>query len=241
MPINPERSLIISYLSMRRLIGGLGILLPLIVVMGGVLFGRTELQGSISGYYYTNMRDCFVGILSGVAFFLLSYKGYERVDDVVANLGGVFALGMIIFPTSMFSGQPVKVGVFLLTDDVSELLHVSFGGLFFLALSFISLFLFTRHSPGLIGKEKRRRNFIFRACGIVMLLAITCIAIYTAFLRSTFLTAYYPVLILECVALFAFGISWIVKGNTLFKDQKYVDQLIRKPSRIRALYEALNE
>ncbi|HUI64198.1 MAG TPA: DUF998 domain-containing protein [Bacteroidota bacterium] len=220
MSTHRERSLIVSHLAMRRLIGVLGISLPFIVILGGFIQGGSDLQGSISGYYYTNMRDCLVGILSGVALFLLSYRGYELIDDIVANLSGVFALGMIIFPTAMFSGKVVRVGMFLIADNISEKIHIIFGTLFFLALSFNSLFLFTRRHPGVMGKEKRRRNVIYRSCGIVMILAIVCITIYTLFLNGTYFAAMNPVLILESVALLAFGVSWLVKGNTLFKDKK---------------------
>jgi hypothetical protein len=205
---------------MRRLIGILGISLPFIVIIGGLTQGESALQGSISGYYYTNMRDLFVGILSGVALFLLSYRGYEQIDDIVANMSGIFALGIILFPTAMFSGKSVRVGMFLIADNISEIIHVAFGALFFLALSFNSLFLFTRRHPGVMGKEKKRRNIIYSSCGVVMILAIVCITLYTLFLRGTFLAAMNPVLILESVALIAFGISWLVKGHTLFKDKK---------------------
>lgn len=220
MSTSREKSLIISYLAMRRLIGILGITLPFIVVLGGITQGEPGVQGSISGYYYTSMRDLLVGILSGVALFLISYKGYEKIDDIVAKMSGIFALGMIFFPTAMFSGKVVRVGLFFIDDNISEKIHLIFGTLFFLALSFNSLFLFTRRHPGVMGKEKKRRNIIYRLCGIVMFLAIVCITVYTFFLRETFLAAFNPVLILESIALLAFGVSWLVKGNTLFKDKR---------------------
>jgi len=219
MSSNRIRTLIISYLAMRRLIGVLGISLPFILVIGGLSQDGHNLQGSISGYYYTNMRDLFVGILSGVALFLLSYRGYEQIDDIVVNMSGLFALGMILFPTAMFCGKPVRVGVFSIDDDISEQIHLAFGALFFLALSFNALFLFTKRHPGVMGEGKRRRNSIYRVCGVVMILALVCITVYTLFLRTTFLAATNPVLILESVALLAFGISWLVKGNTLFRDK----------------------
>jgi hypothetical protein len=205
---------------MRRLIGILGISLPFIVILGGLAQSDPGLQGSISGYYYTNMRDLFVGILSGVALFLLSYSGYEQIDDIVANMSGLFALGIILFPTAMYSGKVVRVGMFLIGDNISEIIHLAFSALFFLALSFNSLFLFTRRHPGVMGKEKKRRNVIYRSCGIVMILAIVCIILYNVFFRGTSLAAINPVLILESVALFAFGVSWLVKGHTLFRDKK---------------------
>ncbi len=219
MPTTRERSLIISYLVMRRFIGILGISLPFIVVLGGLVQDEPAFQGSISGYYYTPMRDVLVGILSGVALFLLSYRGYEKIDDAVANLSGIFALGLIFFPTAMGSGHTVRVGMLLINDDISGPVHAAFGALFFLALSYNSLFLFTRRHPGPMGREKKRRNAIYRSCGIVMIMATACIGLYSLFLQGTRLAAVNPVLILESVALSAFGISWLVKGNTLFKDK----------------------
>ena len=214
-----EQRLIISYLTMRRTIGILGIALPIVVVAGGFIQNGFVIEGSISGYYYTNMRDFFVGLLCIVSLFLISYKGYEKIDNLIGNLSGIFALGMIIFPTGMFSGKVVKVGMFLINDNISEYIHLTFGTLFFLALSYNSIFLFTKRHSTILSKEKRRRNFIYRVCGIVMILSIICITIYTMFLRHTFLSKAYPVLFLESIALFAFGISWLIKGNTFFKDQ----------------------
>jgi hypothetical protein len=219
MSTNRERTLIISYLAMRRLIGILGISLPFVVVIGGFTQGDPALQWSISGYYYSNMRDLYVGILSGVALFLISYRGHEPIDDFVATMSGVFALGVIAFPTALFSGKIVRVGIFQIPDNISEIIHLIFGTLFFLALSFNSLFLFTRRHPGVMGKEKKHRNVIYRTCGIVMLVAIGGITLSTLFLRESVVTAWHPVLILESVALAAFGTSWMVKGNTLFKDR----------------------
>lgn len=205
---------------MRRLIGVLGISLPFILVIGGFLQEDPCVQGSISGYYYTNMRDFFIGSLCVVAIFLMSYRGYERIDDIIGNLSGVFALGMIIFPTAMFSGEVVKVGMFLIDDNISEYIHLIFGALFFLSLSFNSIFLFTRRHPGVMGKSKKRRNIVYRCCGIVMILVIVCIIVYMIYFRNTYIAKINPVLILESIALMAFGISWLIKGNTLFKDEK---------------------
>jgi hypothetical protein len=219
--MNQNQIAIISYLSMRRMIGILGISLPIIVVFGGFIQGNVEIQPSISGYYYTNMRDFFVGLLCIVSIFLMSYKGYEKVDNIVGNLSGIFAFGMVLFPTAMCYGcAHEKVGMFLIYDNVSEYIHLTFGFLFFLTLSYNSIFLFTKRQPGHLSEAKRRRNFIYRFCGIVMILSMLCIVVYTFFYRNTEVDDIYPVLIFESIALLAFGISWLIKGNTFFKDQK---------------------
>ena len=221
MTSDRNRSLIISYLALRRMIGFLAVALPIVVVAGGITQEGFKIQGSISGYYYTNMRDVYVGMLSVVALFLASYRGYDPIDDVVGNMSGLFALGMLIFPTSKFSGRVERVGVFLINDDISGYFHLAFATLFFLSLSFFSLFLFTRRGPrpGPLGRDKKRRNVLYRSCGSVMILAIVGIIVYTFGYHDTAVARMNPVLLLESVALFAFGISWLVKGNTLFKDR----------------------
>ncbi len=216
---NRDTSLIISYLAMRRMIGILGIGLPFIVILGSSIQGRFILQGSISGYYYTNVRDFFVGLLCGVSLFLISYKGYEKIDNIVTKLSGLFALGIVAFPTSMFSGKVVKVGIFLIPDDISQYLHLVFSIMFLLLLSFNSIFLFTKHG-GHPSREKKMRNIVYIVCGIVMLSSVICMIVYIAFLTNTFLSKVYPVLIFESISLISFGISWLVKGHTLFKDKR---------------------
>ncbi|MDI6800364.1 MAG: hypothetical protein QMD53_06890, partial [Actinomycetota bacterium] len=89
---------VISYKNLRRLIGILGMLLPLVCYLGGRLFSGLTLQRSISFYYYTNAGDLFVGLLVAVAMFMVTYQGYEVIDDVVSSVIGFMALGIAIFP-----------------------------------------------------------------------------------------------------------------------------------------------
>lgn len=211
---------IVSYLTMRRFIGLLGVALPIILISGSLFFSGPSLQHSISGYYYTNMRDFFVGLLCIVSLFLISYQGYEKVDSIIGNIAGFSALGMILFPTTMYSSKSVNVGIFLIDDDISGYIHMSFATIFFLALAYNALFLFTKRSSVIISREKRQRNFLYRVCGIVMILSMALIFIYKIYFEDTKVHELYPILILESTALLAFGISWLVKGNTFFKDQK---------------------
>jgi hypothetical protein len=66
--------------------------------------------------------------------------------------------------------------------------------------------------------EKKIRNGIYKACGVIMLACIASIALYYAFLRETPVSVIKPVFWLESLALWAFGWSWFVKGKTLWKD-----------------------
>ncbi|MDP2036586.1 MAG: hypothetical protein Q8L04_04330 [Ignavibacteria bacterium] len=59
-----------------------------------------------------------------------------------------------------------------------------------------------------------------------MLLQILLIILYMNFLRDTYVSETHTILIFESIALVAFGITWLVKGNTLFKDQiKNMDEI----------------
>jgi hypothetical protein len=53
-----------------------------------------------------------------------------------------------------------------------------------------------------------------------MLLCIALIGFYFMALQGTALSALRPVFWLESLALWAFGVSWFIKGETLFKDAK---------------------
>jgi nicotinamide riboside transporter PnuC len=218
---NNSSSLIISYLTMRRIIGILGIGLPIIIVLGGFIQKGFILYESISSYYYTNMHDFFVGILSCVGLFLISYKGYERIDSITSTISGILAVGTALFPTSSDFGGINKVGIFQLDNNVSYYFHITFALFFFLSMAFISIFLFTRYESTTITKEKKKRNLVYIVCGCVILFSILFIIVYSVVLQNTALTKFKPKLIFETLLLISFGISWLVKGETVFKDKKY--------------------
>ncbi len=215
-------TLIISYLTIRRIIGIIGIGLPIIVVVGGFIQNGCFLGESVSSYYYTNMRDFYVGLLCCVGLFLISYRGYERIDHITGNISGILALGTVFFPTSNDNSGIIKVGIFQLNDNTSYYFHLTFASLFFISLALISIFLFTRVGSETITKQKKKRNLVYVICGYIILFCILCIAVYKAALQNTFITALRPVLIFETLSLVSFGISWLVKGKTFFRDKNVV-------------------
>jgi hypothetical protein len=62
-------------------------------------------------------------------------------------------------------GEIVRVGMFVLDDNISEYIHLGFAALFFISLSFTSIFLFTKSDSVVLGKEKKIRNAVYRGCG----------------------------------------------------------------------------
>src|ERR1017187_8075683 len=92
-----NNSLIVTFITLRQLIGWLGIALPVVMIFysfavrecGG---GCGFLESTISVYYHTDVRNIFVGILCAVGVFMMCYKGYGTKDTVASRLAGFFAL-----------------------------------------------------------------------------------------------------------------------------------------------------
>src|SRR5262249_118463 len=104
-PLGADQSLVISYLSLRRLIGVLGMALPIVVMLWGwTICGCTRGLPSISDYYPLRTRDAFVGILCAIACFLFTYRGLDD-DGRYGNLAALFAVVVAFFPNS---GTPLE-------------------------------------------------------------------------------------------------------------------------------------
>jgi hypothetical protein len=212
-------NIIISYKALRRLIGILGILLPIINVLGGCIFAKIPIQQSISMYYYTNMRDFLVGLMFVVSLFLITYKGYSRLDLIISTIIGIVGLGVAIFPCyNEFVTE--RVGIFQLYPIDSNYIHLSCAISFFILLAVNSIFLFTRTGHTKATPQKIARNIVYVVCGIVILLCVLGLILGYLLLTPEQRFDTKILLILESIALFAFGISWLVKGETLFRDKK---------------------
>ena len=199
----------VSYLTMRKVVGILGMLLPIVMVVGTFLFTfQLDLRASISAYYDSVMGPAFAGILFVVGWFLFAYKGHDQRDDKAGDRACLFAMGVAIFPHQSATHAWVPW------------IHFASATLLFLTLAYFSYFLFTETGKdGTPTSEKLWRNKIYRACGVGIVLFIALIGLYKALgLEDTGLAALKPVLVLEAFALWAFGFSWFVKGETLWKD-----------------------
>ena len=83
---------------LRRNVGRLGMLLPFLVLALSLVYGY-GLPDSISATYY--LPTCiapFMMILGSAGILLLSYKGYDKQDDIVCTIAGVFGFGICLFP-----------------------------------------------------------------------------------------------------------------------------------------------
>jgi len=222
---------IISYYTMRRAIGVLGITLPLILVAGSSLFGGCdEVQGSISAYYHTNMRNIFVGFNCAVALFLFAYRGHDWRDNIAGSLGSIFVLGVAFLPCSVGTpGHPCLVAVAEQSPMVGDLHNLS-ALLYFIILIVYSLFLFPKTHMDMVtgekkfmGLQKKRRNVVYYISGGIMTASLLLIISYMGFLEDRYpgLEGLDPIFWLESFVLLSFGISWLTKGQLIFRDENY--------------------
>lgn len=204
-------SLLISFLHTRRALGIVAMALPIVLLLGNLLFGTQGIQSSISAYYHTGMRNIFVGALCAIAVFLLSYRGYER-DYRWTYIAGFFVLLVALFPTTPATSPTPQ-------ETLIGNLHLVFAAISFSALAGICFWVFTKTDLSEeelnddSHKGKRSRNRVYRACGWVIVACILLIAIVSLLLTDTPVMQIKPVFFLEFFALLAFGFSWILKSN----------------------------
>ncbi len=152
MGSNGDRGqMVMSYLTLRRTVGVLGVLLPVILPLGVLVLGSSAaFQDSISAYHGTVMRGVFVGVLSAIGVFLFSYVGYPPSDDKkpydlsdnwAGNLAGASAIGVALFPATS-------------DDGLVTAIHFVAAAILFLTLAYFSF------APL---QEDRRQSFLGEA------------------------------------------------------------------------------
>ncbi|WP_328614900.1 DUF998 domain-containing protein [Amycolatopsis sp. NBC_00355] len=197
---SPQTTLVHSYLFLRRAIGLIGLALPFVLILGKQLAQGGDLIGSLSGYYYSDLRDVFVGAMCAVGVFLLAYYGHDYVDNIASTVAGLGAIGLALFPTTPGAAATTW-------DRTSGVLHLSFAVVFFLSLAYFCLRLFPHD-----GEQAPGTSVVYRTCGGVILACLVLIAL-TSYLGLV--PAVHPALWLESVAVWAFGVAWLMKGQTM--------------------------
>jgi hypothetical protein len=214
----PQNELIVSYLTLRKAIGYIGIAMPIIVKAGAWYFEGIPGNESISAYYYTGMRDIFVGALAATGVFLFCYRGPDKQDNVLTNVAGACAVAIGLLPTEP-SYHPVIVQKF--PDIMSAACYRNQGPLgfhiyvvaaFFLIITYLTIFRFTKPSQPQITQRKRSRNKVYVVCGIVMLISLVAIVALKAISQAK------SIFLPETIAIVAFGVAWLTKGHAILGD-----------------------
>jgi hypothetical protein len=206
-----------SYVTLRFAIGVLGFALPLLLVfLEPILFdGQPFLRGSLSAYYYSGVRELFVGLLWAIGVFLVLYKLNEfSRESRLSTFAGVAVLIVALFPTGR-PGDGVSVTPLqdLLGEATVEGIHFGAAAVFIGSLAPITYY-FGREEGNETGRPGRRSRRFWRAyhwscTGLIAVAA--ALALFAGITGE-------PdkgLLFAEAVAVWAFAASWLMKGAEL--------------------------
>jgi hypothetical protein len=190
----------LSYRNMRAIIGYVGLTLPVVLLLAGIVDGHIE--GSISAYYYTKVGNVFTGALCVIGIFLLAYRLTSwAIDNVATTLAGVAALGVAFFHAAP---QNATLNQLRLAN-----VHLTCAATLFILLGLISLFIFPYGD--ILPNERWRANW-YRAFGVMILLSIALMPTLS-WLASSFYNSDHVFFILETICVMAFAVSFILKGH----------------------------
>lgn len=201
---------------LRCIIGVLGMLLPFIVLVLSIAFGYGWPDSISATYFISTCIAPFMIILGSASILLFTYKGYDKVDDVLNTLAAIFGICICLFPVA--AGSDPYIGTFNLPRSASNILHMASAVGFFGILAYNSLFQFTKGSTTPT-KNKKKRNVIFVICGIGMITSFILMPLAT----SNIINIPHATWWVEAIALVFFGISWLTKADCLailFADNK---------------------
>lgn len=133
----------------------------------------------------------------------MCYSGYEKCDNIITTLSGIFGILIVLFPCRCPIAEDV-VGIFQLPLKVSNIIHCISAISFFALLAYNSLFLFTKHGE-VVTDKKKKRNTIYIICGSIMCVCPILLIIPVYFTAKIWWV--------EAVSLVAFSISWLTKGE----------------------------
>ncbi|MFL1011666.1 hypothetical protein [Flavisericum labens] len=233
-----EKALLTSDYRIRKLIGTLGFLLPIILP---VIKG--EFLASISHYYYDRLTSqILIIILATFGLFLISYRGYvidkttEKIsDDVLTNIGGFAALIVVFVPTSCFNSASTAINflcencdtiplpLFGHTSETFNTIHFIAAGIFILCMGYMSKYKFTRD-------ENDPNNPLYKWCGNAVFVSVGLIILFVILEKFAHVTVPFKnhyVYIFETTSILSFGLSWLVKGEA-HKDIKELTEKIVK-------------
>jgi hypothetical protein len=198
-------------------------MLPFIVAALYMIFevGAFVLPHSISATYH--VASCvtpFMIILGSAGVLLICYDGYDRQDKIICTIAGIFGLLICLFPcmnlpNDIMLPATTLIGTFQVPAVVCGWIHNISAVIFFGLLAYNSYFLFTK-SSGIMTEEKKKRNIIFKVCGIGMITS------FLLLIPLLLLNVHAAIWIIEAIALVFFGISWLTKAQCytwLFKDK----------------------
>jgi hypothetical protein len=215
-PADPDATRYVrAYLLMRVLVGVIAVALPFaLMLIDGLWFdGNRFPRTSLSAYYYSGVRELFVGALSATGVFLIAYKVAEvNLDNTLSLLAGIAVLGVALFPTDTPNDRvPLTPLQDKLGETVVATVHYVSATVFIVALGVISYY-FGRREGARAPVAGNRPPAFWRgfhwACAGVIGAALLFILVTEVFGTGPAES----LLIGEALSVWAFGVSWLWKG-----------------------------
>jgi hypothetical protein len=200
------RGKVFDYRALRLLMGLIAFSLPIAVTVAAMTF-----PSSISASYHTNARDVFVGMLFIVSAFLWAYNGHTTPQMIASKFAALAAMMVALFPTACDTCETTAISI----------IHYVAAAALFSILAFFCIGPFRTKTKKQHGKKKRR-SVIYLTCGIIMIACILAMAITSFALSAETMQRLKLTYIMEAIALFSFGVAWIVAG-------KYLRVLVDEP------------
>ena len=195
-------------------------LLPILIYVN-----HLDLLSSISHYYYTSSSVFFIGILFSFGLVLIAYRGYpvdpesneKYSDDWITTLAGIFIIVTVIIPTScrdslgqlQFCAEGYLFGH---GHKAIGAIHLLSAGAF---LFFLGLMCYGKFTLG--KKQSPAKKHLYKVCGIIIwaCIGILIILFIMEWILKVDFNDYLPgyTFFLETIAVWAFGIAWLVKGK----------------------------
>ncbi len=196
--------------------------------LGGVFIAALVFIGTfLLAYRGESARESRLATMAGfcaisVALFPTNGRGCEEekfsgraLADFIG--GGKDAFVTVVNTTKEISG--LKENPFFELFSGAEIIHGASAALLFAFLAWYSFFVFTRvidkvhlDKDGNLTPQKQNRNRIYRASGIVIVVSMSALVIGHFFFRNWW-DLYNLTFWFESTALWAFGVSWMVKGQ----------------------------
>lgn len=231
--IAPDERHLISYIELSKLLGILGIALP-VILLGLTAANHSKILPSISDYYYSISKGVFIGIISAISVFLYTYNGFDDTEKYLSKIAGIAALLLGIFPTSVREDNLLKPCKFYTIDDFSKFVipsvqnskfvgsfHLFSAFIFFAVLVIMILWKFIAYERN-SSLRSSNRICLYLICGIVMALCILIMGV-NHFIPCMFKDSddwTFPLTFTcEAIALLFFGIAWITRGKGFMSDR----------------------
>ncbi len=232
---------VISYHTLRQLIGILGIALPFLCLgvngfvnennlLNNPAFVNKDfsceyeaganLKSSISHFYYTAAGPLFTGVLITLAIFLFCYQGHakKKTKDKFAWLSdgllSKFAAVCALLIVIFPTGSDKKITDnihIFVSSDAAGTLHLVFAALFFVAMSVFCIVNFRRKDDKTLRHDAEGKIYLSCGLGILAMLLILLVNMLMADANKPSTGSF--VFWMETSMLILFGIAWLVKGK----------------------------